>query len=107
LIDRIQPYWLQTKNQAATYQIVYGLIYGLIFGILSGFITGGVKSGLIQGIIFALFFGLILGRANYWETSIQAVESLRWSYNSVQIGLIIILLLGIIIALSTHHNDLV
>jgi hypothetical protein len=107
LIDRIQPYWLQTKNQAATYQIVYGLIYGLIFGILSGFIMGGVKLGLIQGIIFALFFGLILGRANYWETSIRTVESLRWSYNSLQIGLIIILILGIIIAWLTHQNDLV
>ncbi|MEW6495595.1 MAG: AAA-like domain-containing protein [Cyanobacteriota bacterium] len=109
LIERIQPSWLETKQQKWMYCIGVGLIGGLIIGLGGGLNLGrlfGLNIGLIAGLILGLGGGLIAGLIlGLTIDRIEPVETLKWSWgkakNNLRSGLWIGLIVGLIYGLSS------
>ncbi|MBD2775573.1 hypothetical protein [Iningainema tapete] len=78
LIERMQPYWLQTPQQKCLYQISVGLITGLLIGLIYGLTTGWIGAG-----IGGVSYGLILG----FTQKIYPIVSLKFSIEYAKVRL--------------------
>ncbi|MDJ0903644.1 MAG: NACHT domain-containing protein [Xenococcus sp. MO_188.B8] len=67
LIEKMQPYWLNTGIERRVFRLILGLIFGLIIGLIFRLILG-----LIFGLIIGLIIGLILWEFKKYE--IQGIE---------------------------------
>lgn len=100
LIERMQSTWLETWAQERQYannaMLIVGLISGLLIGLIAvliGELIGRPMRWLIVGPIFGLIAGLVWGRS---RQKIETVESLKWSWKNVKMGLILGLIGGLI-----------
>jgi hypothetical protein len=81
LIEKMQPGWLDTKQQKWQYRLIFGLILGLILGLIFGLFClaldrwrwiSGFWYGLTGGLMSGLFYGLNFGLGN-----IEPMEAFR------------------------------
>jgi hypothetical protein len=110
LIEGLQPSWLPTKRQRVLYRLESGFIGGLIIGQINGLIFeminasgygwgGGLSIELIYMLIYLLINalinafgyglagGLIYGLWIGFQGDIKPVETLKWSWKEVKIGM--------------------
>ncbi|MBW4545934.1 MAG: NACHT domain-containing protein [Symplocastrum torsivum CPER-KK1] len=117
LIERMQPSWLQNKNQKIKYRIgtalIAGLSFGLSFGLLGQLIFGirdVWQSGLLYRLIDRLIDGLIIGIVDALVVAlalilglvrekIKTVETLKWSWRKARNGLLCWMILGFTLGL--------
>jgi predicted NACHT family NTPase len=79
LIENIQPFWLQNRQQKCLYKLIFGLMSGLVFGLVFGLVLG-LMSGLIFGLVFGLMSGLISE-----SFSIKPVEAIQFPITQIGI----------------------
>jgi hypothetical protein len=72
LVERMQPYWLQTGIRRWLYIVIPGFISALVFGLL-----GRLLIGPIGALIIASIYGLA-GLLNNVPMKIEPVEVLKW-----------------------------
>jgi hypothetical protein len=98
LIERLQPSWLQTRQQRIRYRIESGLIGWLMTGLMAGLVAG-LLGGLYGGVYSGLLYGGLASSS--WYESIQSVVvglCLGLMYGSVY-GLLGGLIIGLIYGL--------
>ena len=126
LIEKIQPYWLESKIQRLTWGLMVALIWGLILGPIGGLIYG-LTIALSMVIIAALIWGPISWliesekntenlRYNWWmefkkrlvkwlekeldewlsNRGIETGERLKWDWNKAKTQIIYGLIIGLI-----------
>lgn len=102
LIEKIQPYWLNSVEMIF-YQTLTGLIWALIGGLI-GALIGGLIGGLMWGLIIGLIVGLVIGLRLGRVLQIELVESVKWSWKkfnrkfkrSLNVGIIGLFLGGVL-----------
>jgi DNA polymerase III delta prime subunit len=113
LIERLQPSWLLTRGQHIRYRLFSGLVNGLLFGLIYelivGLTLGWFGAPIIAIGVYALLVGGPVGLVTVLSSSIQPVETLKWSWkaakNSFLVGPIIGLSDGLIVGLVVGLSD--
>jgi adenylate kinase family enzyme len=101
LIEQLQPSWLPTKGQQFQYRLESGLIAGLIVGMISGF-GEGLISGLYDALTIGPREGLIIGIFFGFLGDIKPIETLKWSWRELKIGLRSGLMVGLMSGLMVR-----
>ncbi|WP_261199321.1 S26 family signal peptidase [Laspinema olomoucense] len=92
-VEKLQPTWLENKNQRNQYSRINRLILGLIGGVISGLnlgLMGGLIYGLMGGLIGGISYGLAGGTISNFDV-INLTESFNISWKNLRQSFCIIL----------------
>lgn len=89
LIERLQPSWLPSNIRRIHYRVTSVLTSVLICAIFVGLahiLLYGLKLGLPNGLAVGSIAGLITGLIAAYQSKIETVETLRWSWREAKFG---------------------